>query len=733
MGYQYIPTDQDIRVLKQRIKNVSIKINILNKDLATIDSLIGQTISDNYSINVDSDIRRTYNLTLNVSKDYDILSIYKKIWIDKLFQIFLGVEDLSTSEILWYPFGVFTFDQATYTINDSSYTLQLNCIDLVALLNGTLSGQISGTGLIIPAYDEDKKQPNKIRDVLINTVTQLGGIKKYNIDNMDKEIPYDLEFGVGSTIWEVITTLRDLYPGWETFFDVDGTFICQPIPTTEDDPVLLDEQIFKGLVIDEVTGYDMSTIRNITKIFGRTLDTDYYTDEVSTSSFTSSSNIYLVAPDDIDLFSIPNLKGVRTTFINKIQVPNNFNNLYMYIKNKTEMYKLNILKNEILENTFYYVRWHYDYSNNSLGTRENWFEIPNNYFVSNQITYEERNNNDIKELYYKITINENEFNYFTKNEENTSYINYLILKDIPKANETINKIYLQINDEEPFLISTKIINTNNMNDSQIASYQFKEGNTYILNRKIINSNQFYDDIEEFSSNNIINNTTSNFTSKITYTAQINSLTLKNNTLIGIKIPSNSTASPLLNLNGITYNLTDIDGQPLNDSELISNKSYVFNYSNTSNTFILQGQWQIMAIAKETKRYWTEEEKEQDKINESCDNIVYITNPNSPYTIEDIGELRQILSGNEYDNIYADDLAIQRAEYENWKATRLNDTITLNIISIPWLVGNEKISYSRQRLDTIDNYIVKQISGSITNWTQTLTLSKFYPLYPYIVN
>jgi hypothetical protein len=70
------------------------------------------------------------------------------------------------------------------------------------------------------------------------------------------------------------------------------------------------------------------------------------------------------------------------------------------------------------------------------------------------------------------------------------------------------------------------------------------------------------------------------------------------------------------------------------------------------------------MAKEVKIEPTLEEKEQDKENESCDNILYVVNPDSPYTIEDIGEWRQVLSGDEYENIYSDELAVERAEYEN---------------------------------------------------------------------
>ena len=79
MAYRYIPTGQDLQMLKQHIKNVSIKISILNKDMQPIDEIKGSVISDNYSINVDSDIRRTYSASIRVSKDYDMLDLYKKL------------------------------------------------------------------------------------------------------------------------------------------------------------------------------------------------------------------------------------------------------------------------------------------------------------------------------------------------------------------------------------------------------------------------------------------------------------------------------------------------------------------------------------------------------------------------------------------------------------------------------------------------------------------------------
>ena len=731
----YIPTEQDINMLKQKIKNVSIKINILNKNFSVIDSIEGTVISDNYSLNVDSDIRRTYSLTLAVNKDYDILSIYKKIWIDRLFQIFFGVEDLITNEIIWYPFGIFTFDNVTYTTDATNYNLQINCIDLVALLNGTLSGQISGTGLIIPAYDEETKKPNKIRDVMVQTITELGKFQKYNIADMDKDIPYDLEFSVGATIWEIITTLRDLYPGWETFFDTDGTFICRPIPTTETDPVYITQDIFNEMIISENLSDDMSSIRNVTKIFGQTLETDYYIDNISVSNQNNNTKIYEVVPSNSDNFIISNQYGIKTSFLTRLNSTDTNSDLFMFIKNKTQYYPLITSENNINNNEVYFINWVYNFSNNSYDNRENWFEIPNNYYVSNTITYEikEDSVNNIKELYYNINFFKTDVDYLEI--ENNNYKNYLVLRELPIGNDDITTIYITINNSNPILLSTKFFDENTKNNEYtVPTYSLKQGETYILKREKyqtdLGQNKIYDYFTLLNKNNIIPNI-SNFSLQTVYKANISNLSLVEGTKIGFKIPEDCKVLPLISLNDSIYKITDVNGDYLNENSLISNRSYVFNYTN--NNLVLYGQWQVMGMAKEVKKDPTLEQKEQDKINESCDNIIYIVNPDSPFTIEDVGELRQVLSGGEYENIYSDQLAIERAEYENWKATRLNDTITINNIMIPWLVGNEKVEYKQLETNIVNNYIIKQISGSVTTWTQTITMSKFYPLYPYVVN
>ena len=92
-------------------------------------------------------------------------------------------------------------------------------------------------------------------------------------------IPYDLEFDNTTTLWEVLTKIRDLYPGYEMFFDKDGMFVFQLIPICQHDIPVLDHTQFKGLVISENGDYDLTSVRNATMVYGQSIETDRFADE----------------------------------------------------------------------------------------------------------------------------------------------------------------------------------------------------------------------------------------------------------------------------------------------------------------------------------------------------------------------------------------------------------------------------------------------------------------------
>ena len=172
---------------------------------------------------------------------------------------------------------------------------------------------------------------NYIRDAMINVVTQLGGLKKYNIDwlgeakaqpnyleDWDYEeyrqstvvvgldgkqylqcftIPYDVEFSSGTTVLAVLTKLRDLYENYETFFDENGDFYCRLIPSGDDDEIIFDSDFFDSILISEDSTLDFTEVKNVTEAWGKCFEPDWYTETPA----TFNSNVYSVTfPGYID-------------------------------------------------------------------------------------------------------------------------------------------------------------------------------------------------------------------------------------------------------------------------------------------------------------------------------------------------------------------------------------------------------------------------------------------------
>lgn len=493
----YIPTSEDIALLSQHSREIYSRIDILNKDFKTIDSVQGVTLDGTVSIDAESDIRRTYNSTIHLADNNYITAENALIWMDKYVQIYLGVKGPGSQKPSWYSLGLFKFCTNGFNYSQTDKTLSVSCVDLTATLDGTLSGELTGLSTEI-------SEGETIREVLVRLVHQLGGYDKYLISYADKKVPYDLKYGAASSIYSIVKEVRDLFYLYETFFD-GRTFVCQEVPTCEDDPVFLPAEVLDPLVVSESTNSDFSVIRNCTEVWGKVLTATY-----SAGSSTLSEGVYALS---------------------------------------VEQYK-------------------------------------------------------------------------QRQKSRVSFIP-------PESNPA--SALIQINEEE--------------------------------------------------------------------------------------------ACPLV----------DEEGRPLAAGTMVGGKLCVVCYEDGK--FFYLGQSQAHAMVMLVGREPTPEEIAEAKRAEGCDNLKFIVLPESPFTIEKIGRKNQVLQGGEYDHITSDALAMQRAEYENWKSTRLTDSVSIEALLIPWLDVNKKVSYTPRydpALGTLQ-YIVKHIEFSLKSGTMTVSMCRFFPYYPYIID
>lgn len=285
----YSPIQTDFSLIKQKTKEIYVKINLLNRDFKILDSLDGNLISDNLSVDSKSRQRRTYSCELHISDKSFLTGDDKKIWIDKYIQVFYGIKNIKTKEVRYWLLGTFSYQDMNYTYDATNNTLSLSCVDLMADYDGTKNGQISGYSLTIPAGED-------IRESILALVKDAG-ITKYVIEDIGKEIPYDLEFNGTITYCDVWDDICNLYDSWEYFFDVDGTFVWRKIPTGLSEPVIFDDAFLNDIWISENTSLTFSGIYNVTEVWGKVLElenNDRYAEES-----TMSEDIYSILLDDV--------------------------------------------------------------------------------------------------------------------------------------------------------------------------------------------------------------------------------------------------------------------------------------------------------------------------------------------------------------------------------------------------------------------------------------------------
>lgn len=287
----HLPTAMDFDILRQKHKEIYVKIELLNKQFKIIDVITGNPLSDSFTMDSSALKRRTYKCDLHVSDSSFLIGEDKKIWIDKYIRIHYGIKSIRTQEIVWYLIGTFTYADANYQYSSTVNTLSLSCDDLMADYDGTKNGEIDGYALTIPAGED-------IRSSIIALLKEAG-ITKYNVEDIQKEIPYALEFTDSKTYCDVWMKICELYDSWEFFFDADGTFIWRQIPTGYHDACVLDSAILKDLVIDEQSSYSFSDIYNVTEVWGKVLELGE-DDRYCYEGVTYENNIYKITLTDVN-------------------------------------------------------------------------------------------------------------------------------------------------------------------------------------------------------------------------------------------------------------------------------------------------------------------------------------------------------------------------------------------------------------------------------------------------
>lgn len=288
-------TQKDVDLAFSHNKRVKLKVALLDELYRETDELTGNIKSSSYDVSSTSNIRRTSSLTLSVPKADQINKNFDKEWISHLVELSCGIYSMVDGDYIWYPLGRMLMVSADTTFDATTQEVKLSLVDMMATLTMERGSQL-GTDLVFP-------EGSNIKEALIEIISTFSPYKKIHWDKIPEKfgnettVPYDITVSSGNYPFEALRELLNLVPYYEMFYDSDGYFIVQEIPTKIADSIDVPKSVIDPLLINEKRAVKYSDVKNTTEIWGRTLDSKYTTLNCVTS-ITDTGARYDLTIDD---------------------------------------------------------------------------------------------------------------------------------------------------------------------------------------------------------------------------------------------------------------------------------------------------------------------------------------------------------------------------------------------------------------------------------------------------
>lgn len=670
-----MPTQSQYNVTLQRVREIDCKIAVLDYDYMLIDEISGYTESISFNVEADSDVRRTADISMNLKDDISMKQNAKfywnagnPYWFDKFIQIYTATQDIRTGEDVWVNQGIYCVNSPSITYDAISNSLSFQAVDLMAKMTGMRNGQLEGMTYSIPA---GSSITGAIEGILLEQ-----GFYKYILYTPPQETtPEDINIDAGGTAWDLLTQLRDINANWEMFFDVDGVFHFQQIPsgkvlinsnsalrqtmlvTANDENFitssnqqievyteegrgvseygepqpLVDHTIWDKLLISADYDTSFEDVKNCVEVLGKV----HNANEFATTEISGSGTICLLTLSQEWEHYLNNEWTIEFAIIADesgapVALAHNVNNIYIYDKDNQYIGYLDISKTPIIQ-----------------GNEE-----------------------------YCLTMSIGEHLGTMKLE----YIGYMQ----PRA------VAIENNPESPFYIGTS------------TQYTCKTGNPveFADEREIvvsevdgkITNGVIYVDVSPWLSNDEFND------------AEVGTEWLFR---VHAKLPVDTTIISMV----FTGGGDTVVGRIKN----MQNQYISLDYSQDYMLVVARGSSSTPVVG-----------------------MMYYPTPASLLPMSTTSEInmpkfnnqvRYVCTGDEYDNIYSNDLAEQRARYEIYLRSRLHDNITITCVPIYWLDVNQIIEYNLTDPEAHDLWLIKSISTDFSvDGTQTITAMRYYPLY-----
>ena len=635
-----MPNQKQFDTTLQSIRNIDCKLFVLDYDYTILDEISGKTESISLSVNAESDIRRTANINIALkddSRQTNSNTFYWQVgnpyWFDKYIQIYVAIQDVQTQEYVWVNEGIYMVNSPTISYDATSNSLSFEAVDLMSKMTGLRNGQLEGMTYTIPV---GSTITGAIKTLLIEQ-----GFDKYIVfDPPYNYVPQEINIDVGGTAYDLLCQLRDINSNWEMFFDVDGVFHFQQIPSgkviidpesgEEGEPTpVVDQTVWDKLNVSYNLDTNFEDVKNYVEVLGKVHEPNEYGTVTINDNVLNMELVNVIASylNNEWVIGMPVIATEGATQPEALATP--INRIIIKDIANVDVADIDLSSPIVAANEYYCVKLTFDAT--------------------------------------KCTACE--------------YLGALQ----PRA------VAFENNPDSPFYVGTS------------TQYESAYGNVV----DFASENESY--IVEFSPAVVGNNMMLNLSPWCT-ASDFNAASVGTTWKFKLNVESLSqyiiTMSIIMGGSVNTYSIRNMANERIS---LDYAQDYLLIATKISTTTL---QFNVMYYPMPAS-----------VLPMSTTSVLNLPKFNK--------QVRAVCAGDEYDNIYSDALAEQRARYEIYLRSRLHDNIQIVSAPIYWLEVNNIIEYNlpNSNSEESDLWLIKSISTDISpNGTQSISATRYYPLY-----
>ena len=669
-----MPTQKQYDVTLQPIRQIDCKIAVLDYDYTLLDEISGITTHISLNVTADSDIRRTADVSINLKDDISqnqnhafYWTAGNAYWFNKYIQIYTSIKDVRTNEDVWVNQGIYCINAPSISYDAITNELSFQAVDLVSKMTGMRNGQLQGATTSVPVE-------SNIKNVIETILIEQGFYSYILYDPPQRTTIEEINIDSGGTAWDLLCQLRDINSNWEMFFDVDGVFHFQEIPNgkvvTSESSAIYEDVLIASNNEDIITN--------------------------------TNQNIIVSTTEPVTYEYGEPLPLVDDTIWKKILISASYDTNFEDVKNYVEIYGKTHEPSEIATATIsggmIRLVLNNDRDNYTNGRWCVEFDIGDGvepYMLSDYIYF--------IYIFDKSNTSSPWFSIDIRNDPivvgNESYCIQFTVGAVPSvvSGEYIGylqpKAYaIENNPESPFYVGQFTKYTCSLG-TNVNFASEKEIVVSDVTASVNNSTMIVDVRPWLSYDDYMNAplyTEWYFRVHVELTDNIPV------TVMAVRVAGTTVTTGIYGLN----------------NQLIS-----LDYSQDYMLIVARNNTANPTVRME---YYPTEASELPMSGVHKINVPIFNN-----------QVRQVCAGGEYDNIYSNDLAEQRARYEIYLKARLHDNINITCVPIYWLDVNQIIEYRLPNSTSKENdyWLVKSISTDISiDGTQTINAMRYYSEY-----